>query len=99
MVWYVESCSYLYFVSPKLQPLIGVHMQLKYIQQHKVYKSKLWIDSLEAKPNVLLYGPVVAIKLFKFVENSFFSKNEKSQAFFRRKTNEKRKKCILSNGQ
>ena len=33
-------------------------------------------------------------KAWKFLEDSVFSKNEKSEAFFRRKTNEKRKKYI-----
>ena len=36
----------------------------------------------------------VTIKACKFLENSLFSKNEKSEVFFRRKTNEKRKKYI-----
>ena len=34
----------------------------------------------------------VVVKAWKFLDNSVFSKNEKSEAFFRRKTNEKRKK-------
>ena len=54
-----------------------------------------WLIDLGRQKAVQSWSFTLAdTKAWKFLDNSVFSKNEKSEAFFRRKTNEKRKKNI-----